>query len=133
MTIKVRVVAIDELVEASVAEPVDFERAKTILRRIAEAAGAMKDQRIMLDGRNLGSALTFGAMWYLAADLVRYASTFSGRTALLARPDRLEHMRFLALSAQNRGFAFRAFDDYAAAFDWLTEDPAAQEKPRVTH
>jgi len=121
MTIEVRVVAIEKFLEEAPPDSLDLERARTILRRIVESTGATRDQRIMLDGRNVRSALTFGALWYLAAEIARYAPTFSGRTALLARPDRLEHMRFLALSAQNRGFAFRAFDDYRDAVAWLTE------------
>ena len=133
MTINVRVLAVDELVGSNVTDPLDFERAKMIFRRVVESIDGTRDQRIMLDSRNLNSELPVGAMWHLAAELVQYAPAFSGRTALLTRPERLEHMRFLALSAQNRGFAFEAFDNYEEAFAWLVEDQPQREKPWLSH
>jgi hypothetical protein len=124
MTINMRVDAGARLVEVRPDAPINLGVAKEMLRKALEASRVLPNASVLLDIRGPAS-LGAGALWMLAASLTEHAAGFTRRTALLTTPDHMGQGRFFALSAGNRGFNVRAFDDHDAALAWLAEEAHA--------
>jgi hypothetical protein len=122
MPMDVTVNAATRVVRVAPAPLIDLDVAREMLREAAIASHGMDGSRVVLDLRRARSRLDLGSLWHLAASLAEHAEAFRRRTALVTTPELLQQGHFFALSAQNRGFEVRAFDEYDAALEWLMQD-----------
>ena len=118
MTVDVRIIPITEFLRADVSGTL----IETSLILLCDLIAACKDHnvdRVLIDTREATSNTSVLDVWTLARKL-----TPSGlsRVAVVNRPkEDVERGTFLELCATNRGYQLKAFNDFEAAFTWLSE------------
>ena len=119
MAVDVRIIPIKEFLRSDVSGTLDLERSLSILRKLVEECKNHNIDRILIDTREATSNASMLDVWTLARKL-----TPSGlsRVAVVNRPkEDVERGTFLELCATNRGYQLKAFNDFEAAFTWLSE------------
>ena len=119
MAVDVRIIPIKEFLRSDVSGTLDLERSLSILRKLVEECKNHNIDRILIDTREATSNASMLDVWTLARKL-----TPSGlsRVAVVNRPkEDVERGTFLELCATNRGYRLKAFNDFEAAFTWLSE------------
>ena len=118
MAVDVRIISITQFLRADVSGTL----METSLILLCDLIAACKDHnvdRILIDTREATSNTSVLDVWTLARKL-----TPSGliRVAVVNRPkEDVERGTFLELCATNRGYQLKAFNDFEAAFTWLSE------------
>ena len=118
MAVDVRIISITQFLRADVSGTL----METSLILLCDLIAACKDHnvdRILIDTREATSNTSVLDVWTLARKL-----TPSGlsRVAVVNRPkEDVERGTFLELCATNRGYQLEAFNDFEAAFTWLSE------------
>ena len=118
MAVDVRIISITQFLRADVSGTL----METSLILLCDLIAACKDHnvdRILIDTREATSNTSVLDVWTLARKL-----TPSGlsRVAVVNRPkEDVERGTFLELCATNRGYRLKAFNDFEAAFTWLSE------------
>ncbi|HEU4389326.1 MAG TPA: hypothetical protein VFV34_16095 [Blastocatellia bacterium] len=123
MPVNIKVIHAADLVRANPEGPASLELAEQLLSNIAAAGARLQDFEVLVDTRRITVRLTTPELWQLAEKLSHYGRKLGNKIAILTTPDALEHHHFFAVTAQNKGFAVRAFTSYENAVEWLlTED-----------
>ena len=122
MPTTVKVIHARDFIRASPEGQVYLEQAEKLLQEIAEAGAGLSDFDVLVDTRQVTSALKATELWRLAEKLVTYRHTFAHKTAVLCPVHKFDHTTFFALCAENRGFNIRAFTSYEEAMEWLIAD-----------
>ena len=118
MAVDVRIISITQFLRADVSGTL----METSLILLCDLIAACKDHnvdRILIDTREATSNTSVLDVWTLARKL-----TPSGlsRVAVVNRPkEDVGRGTFLELCATNRGYQLEAFNDFEAAFTWLSE------------
>ena len=118
MAVDVRIISITQFLRADVSGTL----METSLILLCDLIAACKDHnvdRVLIDTREATSNTSVLDVWTLARKL-----TPSGlsRVAVVNRPkEDVERGTFLELCATNRGYQLEAFNDFEAAFTWLSE------------
>jgi hypothetical protein len=118
MAVDVRIISITQFLRADVSGTL----METSLILLCDLIAACKDHnvdRVLIDTREATSNTSVLDVWTLARKL-----TPSGlsRVAVVNRPkEDVERGTFLELCATNRGYRLKAFNDFEAAFTWLSE------------
>ena len=118
MTVDVRIIPITEFLRADVSGTL-METSLILLCDLIAACKEHNVDRILIDTREATSNTSVLDVWTLARKL-----TPSGlsRVAVVNRPkEDVERGTFLELCATNRGYQLEAFNDFEAAFTWLSE------------
>ena len=125
----VRVIPIRDFLKTDITGELDVNATRDMLSKIMAACRREKMTRILIDCREASTHSTVTEVWTLARDLGALGVTHDNRVAVLNRPkDGFDRAAFLELCATNRGYHFRAFRDFEAAFAWLTsEEPPTSD------
>ena len=118
MAVDVRIISITQFLRADVSGTL-METSLILLCDVIEACKEHNVDRILIDTREATSNTSVLDVWTLARKL-----TPSGlsRVAVVNRPkEDVERGTFLELCATNRGYQLEAFNDFEAAFTWLSE------------
>ena len=124
MPTNIRVIHANDFIIATPEGRMDLEASKKLLLEIASTPTPAGEHEVLLDVRKAQSDLSIGELWFLAAELGKLRSSFSGRTAVLCPPERFDFAGFFALCAQNRGLRVRAFTSFEYAIEWLVSKEA---------
>jgi hypothetical protein len=118
MAVDVRIISITQFLRADVSGTL-METSLILLCDLIAACKNHNVDRILIDTREATSNTSVLDVWTLARKL-----TPSGlsRVAVVNRPkEDVERGTFLELCATNRGYQLEAFNDFEAAFTWLSE------------
>jgi len=118
MAVDVRIISITQFLRADVSGTL-METSLILLCDLIAACKNHNVDRILIDTREATSNTSVLDVWTLARKL-----TPSGlsRVAVVNRPkEDVERGTFLELCATNRGYRLKAFNDFEAAFTWLSE------------
>ena len=118
MAVDVRIISITQFLRADVSGTL----METSLILLCDLIAACKDHnvdRILIDAREATSNTSVLDVWTLARKLTPLGLS---RVAVVNRPkEDVERGTFLELCATNRGYRLKAFNDFEAAFTWLSE------------
>jgi len=124
MVTKIQVIHAHDFLRATPEGRLDFEASRTLLVDLVAASAALGDHDVVLDTRDMQSAMSAGELWYLALELARHGGALGRKKAVLCPRARFENAEFFALCAQNRGLNVRAFTSYEEAVEWFAAKDA---------
>jgi hypothetical protein len=117
-----RIVPVREFLRTDIEGHIDLQSSREVLRAIVVASAASGLYRVLIDARGAPYSVSIADVYELADDLDTLGVTARHRIATLHQtPDGLERARYLSVLARSRGHAIRAFSDFEAAVDWLSE------------
>lgn len=123
MPAKIKLIRAMEYLQASPEGDLDLAKSKEMLIDVASAKHPLADFNFVLDFRRVQLKLTAADIYFLAAELPKYADTLSDKIAILALPGtNFEKSEFLELCSRNRGFNIDCFSNYEDAVEWLFGD-----------
>jgi hypothetical protein len=132
MPIELNLIRASEFVRLDADEHIDFEATKRTLQDLAIACWKRGIGRAMLDIRNVPVPdkpyFTHSELAALAGAFREAGFTRQQRLAILYKDDVYGGVRNFTFFTKLRGLQVQAFDDFEAAFYWLTDERSAELK-----
>jgi len=121
MDLQLRIIHVNDFLQASPAGELDLSRSREVLLSLASANKPPHDRDMLVDLRSAsGSKLETKELIELVHVMVDHLPSFQRKLALLIAPDAHGyHAALLEHLADSRGFNVEVFKDFEQAVTWL--------------